>query len=116
VQLPSYPGSGTAKLNVWDFGGQEIMHGTPQFFLTERTLDLLVLAGREGREGREDEDAEYWLKLIHGFSGNSPILLVLNRIEEFPFDLNRQLLREKYATIHGFVQTDCKTKRWMVRN
>ena len=26
------------KLNVWDFGGQEIMHATHQFFLTKRSL------------------------------------------------------------------------------
>ena len=32
-------------LHVWDFGGQEIMHSTHQFFLTERSLYLLVLNG-----------------------------------------------------------------------
>ncbi|MHC4476677.1 MAG: leucine-rich repeat domain-containing protein [Planctomycetota bacterium] len=31
------------KLNVWDFGGQEIMHATHQFFLTKRSLYILVL-------------------------------------------------------------------------
>jgi internalin A len=35
-----------AHLNVWDFGGQEIMHATHQFFLTRRSLYLLVLSGR----------------------------------------------------------------------
>jgi len=34
------------KLNVWDFGGQEIMHATHQFFLTKRSLYLLVLDAR----------------------------------------------------------------------
>ena len=33
------------RLNVWDFGGQEIMHATHQFFLTTRSLYLVVLAG-----------------------------------------------------------------------
>ena len=33
------------KLHVWDFGGQEIMHSTHQFFLTERSLYLLVYNG-----------------------------------------------------------------------
>ncbi|MEM9149648.1 MAG: leucine-rich repeat domain-containing protein [Cyanobacteria bacterium P01_F01_bin.3] len=45
-------------LNIWDFGGQEIMHSTHQFFLTERSLYVLVL---NGRQGHEDADAEYWL-------------------------------------------------------
>ena len=31
------------KLNVWDFGGQEMLRGTHRFFLTERSLYLLLL-------------------------------------------------------------------------
>jgi GTPase SAR1 family protein len=38
------------RLHVWDFGGQEIMRGTHRFFLTERSLYLLVLEDR-----REDD-------------------------------------------------------------
>ena len=33
-------------INAWDFGGQEIMHATHQFFLTKRSLYLLVLDSR----------------------------------------------------------------------
>ena len=44
------------SLNVWDFGGQEIMHSTHQFFLTQRSVYLLVISGREGTE---DLDADY---------------------------------------------------------
>jgi internalin A len=92
------------RLNVWDFGGQEIMHATHQFFLTERSLYLLVLSGREGLE---DADAEYWLKLIQSFGGNSPVVLVLNKIKEQPFDVNRNALLRKYPFIREFVKTDC---------
>ncbi|WP_083887212.1 ADP-ribosylation factor-like protein [Nodosilinea nodulosa] len=69
------------KLHVWDFGGQEIMHSTHQFFLTERSLYLLVL---NGRQGHEDADAEYWLELIQSFGGDSPVLVVLNKIQRAP--------------------------------
>lgn len=93
------------RLNVWDFGGQEIMHATHQFFLTERSLYLLVLSGREGGE---DADAEYWLKLIQSFGGNSPVVLVLNKIKEYPFDVNRNALQRKYPFIREFVKTDCE--------
>ena len=41
------------RLNLWDFGGQEIMHATHQFFLSKRSLYVLVL------DGRKEEDAEY---------------------------------------------------------
>jgi Ras of Complex, Roc, domain of DAPkinase/TIR domain len=68
TQWPLTSGKTTYRLNILDFGGQEIMHATHQFFLTERSLYLLVL---NGREGGEDVDAEYWLKHIESFGGDS---------------------------------------------
>lgn len=93
-----------AHLNVWDFGGQEIMHATHQFFLTRRSLYLLVLSGREGMA---DQDAEYWLKLIESFGGESPVLIVLNKQREHVFDVNQRQLLGKYPFIRGFIKTDC---------
>lgn len=98
-------GTEDVRLNVWDFGGQEIMHATHQFFFTERSLYLLVL---NGREGGEDVDAEYWLKLIESFGGKSPVIVVLNKIKEHPFDVNRRALQQKYPVIRGFIKTDCE--------
>ncbi|MBW4473355.1 MAG: leucine-rich repeat domain-containing protein [Stenomitos rutilans HA7619-LM2] len=95
-------------LHVWDFGGQEIMHSTHQFFLTERSLYLLVL---NGRQGHEDTDAEYWLELIQSFGGNSPVLVVLNKVQEHPFDVNRSALRQKFPNIREFIATDCHTQQ-----
>jgi internalin A len=95
----------SVRLNVWDFGGQEIMHATHQFFLTERSLYLLVLSGREGVA---DADAEYWLKLIQSFGDKSPVIVVLNKIKEHPFDVNRSALQQKYPFIREFIKTDCK--------
>jgi internalin A len=97
----------TFRLNVWDFGGQEIMHATHQFFLTERSVYLLVL---NGREGGEDLDAEYWLKHIEGFGGNSPIIVVQNKIAQHAFDLNYRGLQARYPQIRGFIKTDCRDK------
>jgi internalin A len=93
-------------LHTWDFGGQQIMHSTHQFFLTERSLYVLVL---NGRQGKEDEDAEYWLEIIKSFSKDSPVIIVLNKIKATPFDLNRIDLRQKFPNIvsDGFVATDC---------
>jgi internalin A len=95
------------RLNVWDFGGQEIMHATHQFFLTERSLYLLVL---NGREGGEDIDAEYWLKHIESFGGESPVIVVQNKIAQHPFDLNYRGLQGRYPQIRGFVKTDCRDR------
>jgi internalin A len=92
------------RLNVWDFGGQEIMHATHQFFLTQRSVYLLVL---NGREGGEDADADYWLKLIESFGRESPVIVVLNKIREHAFDVNRRALQQKYPVIREFIRTDC---------
>lgn len=93
------------RLNVWDFGGQEIMHATHQFFLTQRSLYLVVL---NGREGGEDADVEYWLKLIESFGGESPVIVVLNKIKEHPFDVNRRALQQKYPSVRSLIKTDCE--------
>lgn len=89
-------------IHLWDFGGQEIMHATHQFFLSKRSLYILVL------DGRKDEKAEYWLKHIETFGGYSPILVVLNKIDENPgFEVNRRFLQEKYKGIKGFYRVSC---------
>ena len=94
------------RLNVWDFGGQEITHATHQFFfLTQRSLYLLVL---NGREGGEDADAEYWLRIIESFGSGSAVIVVLNKIKEHPFDVNRRGLQQKFPAIRDFVKTDCE--------
>ncbi|MBN2824982.1 MAG: leucine-rich repeat domain-containing protein, partial [Campylobacterales bacterium] len=91
------------KANFLDFGGQKIMHSTHQFFFTERSFYLLVL------DGRAEEDAEYWFKHIESFGGDSPIMLVLNKINQNPsFDVDRKHLRDKY-NIKGFYPVSCQT-------
>jgi internalin A len=111
IRITQWPlrlnGKEDVKLNIWDFGGQEIMHATHQFFLTESSLYLLVL---NGREGGEDADAEYWLKLIESFGCGSPVIVVLNKVEEHPFDVNRRALQQKYPAIREFIRADCKAK------
>ena len=93
------------RLHLWDFGGQEILHATHQFFLTERSIYIVVLTGREGSP---TYDAEYWLQLIRSFGRGSPVIIALNKQKQHPFDVNRGLLLEKYPEIAGFVAIDCK--------
>ena len=89
---------------LWDFGGQEVMHATHQFFLSQRCIYILLL------NSRTDEKAEYWLKHASSFGGKSPVLVVLNKIDENPsFDVNRKALLDKYKQIHGFYRVSCKT-------
>ena len=45
----------------WDFGGQDIYHATHQFFLTDRSLFLLLW---NARQGWEQAKLHYWLDII----------------------------------------------------
>ncbi|WP_417910578.1 COR domain-containing protein [Candidatus Electronema sp. PJ] len=94
--------SRSIRCKLWDFGGQEIMHATHQFFLSRRSLYVLVL------DGRRDERPEYWLRYIESFGGGSPVLVVLNKYDTNPsFDLNQRFLKEKYPFIVDFYRTSC---------
>ena len=93
------------KLNVWDFGGQEIYHATHQFFLTKRSLYLLVC---NCRTSEEENRLEYWLKLIQSFGGDSPVIIVGNKSDEQPLDINRKALRDKYPNIRAILETSCR--------
>ena len=93
------------RMNIWDFGGQEIMHATHQFFLTKRSLYVLVL---DGRQGEQESRIEYWLKLIQSFGGDSPIIVVINKIDQQRLDIDRRGLQGKYETIKAFIETSCE--------
>lgn len=91
-------------LHCWDFGGQEIMRATHQLFLSERSIYVIVL------DGRKDENPEHWLKQVLAVSKNSPILIVLNKIDDhYDDNIRRQHLKEKYPNILGFFKASCKS-------
>ncbi|HRJ59481.1 MAG TPA: COR domain-containing protein [Anaerolineales bacterium] len=94
------------KVNIWDFGGQEIMHATHQFFLTKRSLYLLVL---DSRLTQEENRVEYWLKIIQSFSDDSPVLIVGNKTDQHPLDIDRTGLQKKYPNIVGILETSAAT-------
>jgi len=93
-------------VHVWDFGGQEIMHATHQFFLTRRSLYVLVI---DARAGEKESNIHYWLKIIQSYGDDSPVLVVLNKSDQHPHELNETRLKSDYPNIRGFVQTSCST-------
>ena len=99
---------GRAKAHVWDFGGQEFLHGTHQIFLSERCVYVLVL---EGREGNWETETDYWLRFIQSYGGDSPVVVALNKYDLHPFSVDRHRLTERCPQIAGFVETDAFTGR-----
>jgi internalin A len=94
------------RLNLWDFGGQRVMHNSHQFFLTKRSLYLLVL---DNRKNEQQNRIEYWLKLIETYGGDSPVIIIGNCADEHPLDLKQRTLQKKYPQIKQFIATSCKT-------
>lgn len=92
------------RLNVWDFGGQDIYHATHQFFLTRHSVYVVVV---DGRGDHQEFEADYWLRVITSFAPESPIVVVLNKCRMLAYDLNRNAIRQKYRNVVDFVRTDC---------
>lgn len=81
------------RVNIWDFGGQEIYHTTHQFFLTKRSLYILVAENR-----KEHTDFYYWLNVVKLLSDNSPVLIVKNEKKNQQLNIpNEQQLRGEFA-------------------
>ncbi|MGR3280114.1 COR domain-containing protein, partial [Acaryochloris marina NIES-2412] len=88
----------TMQLNTWDFGGQEIYHATHQFFLTNRSLFVLVW---NARLGFEQGKLTYWLKTIRANAPDSPILIVATHIDERDADLPFSDFQQQFPQIVG---------------
>ena len=99
---------GPVTAHTWDFGGQEFLHGTHQIFLSERCVYVLVL---EAHDGRWELEADYWVRFIQSFGGNSPVVVVQNKSDLQPFAVDRYRLKEQCPQIVGFVETDAFTGR-----
>ena len=88
----------TMRLNAWDFGGQEIYHATHQFFLTGRSLFLLLW---NMRHGWEQGKLRYWLETIHARAPESPVLIVGTHLDQRNTDLPFEQLREEFPQLAG---------------
>ncbi|MFN8496069.1 MAG: COR domain-containing protein [Caldilineaceae bacterium] len=105
--LPYPPQPATEMtLNVWDFGGQQIYHTTHQFFMTKRSLYLLVWNARgDTDQGRLD----HWLRNIQVLAPDVPVLLVATHIDERPGDFNFARFKAAYPQLVGSIGVSNKT-------
>jgi hypothetical protein len=106
ISIREWPDAGdNIKTHFWDFGGQVIAHATHQFFLRAQCVYVLVLEARQSQN--PNEDAEYWLQHVRAFGGDAPVLLVGNKHDQMPVDLQMHSLRSKYPNIIGFYPLSC---------
>lgn len=95
---PASPGRFLA-LSIWDFGGQDLYQATHQFFLTRRSVYLLVWNARQGPEVCR---VRFWLETIRALAPDASVLLVATHADEWcqqPLDLHRY--QQNYPQIIG---------------
>ena len=103
---PNRPGI-TMDLDVWDFGGQLEYRATQRFYLTDRSLFLLVW---NSRARAADGKVTAWLDAITARAPNAPILLVATHGDEnSPATLPHDL-RDNYPSIAEVCTVDSRTR------
>ncbi|MDD5273181.1 MAG: COR domain-containing protein, partial [Methylovulum sp.] len=92
------------RINVWDFGGQDIQYYAHQFFLTGNSLYALVTNERI----QDSVYLPYWLNIIEMLGKKSPVLLIQNKDAGHCQALRDEAaLRARFANVHNRVyQTD----------
>jgi len=96
------------RVNFWDFGGQQILHSTHQFFLSRRSLYIFVWAAR----GDDDlVSFDYWLNVIRLLSDNSPVLVVMNKSDERIKNIEETALRKEFTNIIDFYRASAKENK-----
>jgi internalin A len=96
----------TFRINLWDFGGQEIYHATHQFFLTKRSLYLLVADTRQ-----DNTDFNYWLEVVELLSEASPTLIVKNEKQDRLCKINENQLRGRFPNLEKILPTNLADNR-----
>jgi Leucine-rich repeat (LRR) protein len=94
------------RVHIWDFGGQEIYHATHQFFLTERSLYILLVDNR-----RENPNLCYWLNIIELLSNSSPVFLVQNEKQDRRCEINFSQLRGDFENLEKLLTTNLADNR-----
>ncbi|UKO99865.1 COR domain-containing protein [Nostoc sp. UHCC 0870] len=94
------------RVNIWDFGGQEIYHETHQFFLTKRSLYAVVADNR-----KEDTNFYYWLNVVELLSDNSPVLIIKNERQDRTREINEPQLRGHFSNLKETLATNFATNR-----
>ena len=91
------------RVNIWDFGGQDIQQSIHHLFLTAGALYLVVL------DARRDESPLQWLQTINAFAAGATVLIAVNQIDLNAHPkLNQQELRATYPNIAAVFYTSCK--------
>ena len=94
------------RVNIWDFGGQEIYHQTHQFFLSKRSLYALVADTR-----KENTGFYWWLKVVELLSDKSPVFIIKNEKQDRQCEVDGGQLRGEFDNLKEILPTNLDTNR-----
>ena len=81
------------KINLWDFGGQEIQYSLHKLFMTTDTLYIIVL------DSTKDQSPQKYLEFLENYAPNAPFIII-NNYGDAPtsntFKIDENYLRETY--------------------
>jgi internalin A len=106
VSHPGRPGV-TMALDVWDFGGQLEYRATQRFYLTDRSLFVLVW---NSRARAADGKVTAWLDAITARAPGAPILLVATHGDEHSPATLPHDLPGRYPGIAAVCTVDSRTR------
>ena len=88
------------RLNVWDFGGQDIQHYAHQFFLTGSSLYALITNERI----QDSVHLPYWLNIVEMLGKKSPVILIQNKDGGHCQSLKDEAaIRARFGNVHNKV-------------
>ncbi|CAM1297638.1 Uncharacterised protein g1884 [Pycnogonum litorale] len=95
---------GPVVFSTWDFGGQREYYATHQYFLSKRSLYLVVWKITDGEKGVNE--ILHWLVNIQARAPNAPVLIIGTHYdlvkENFPPAFSedlQQLIRERFINV-----------------
>ncbi len=91
------------------FWWQDTYHSTHQFFLSKRSLYILIWDARIEKMMPNMASFDYWLNIVSLLSHNLPILVVQNKIDEQIKSIGETLLKKHFPNIVGFYNVSAKT-------
>ncbi|XP_050524105.1 leucine-rich repeat serine/threonine-protein kinase 1 isoform X2 [Daktulosphaira vitifoliae] len=117
---------GPVMFRTWDFGGQNEYYATHQYFLSKRSLYIVVWKIPDGHRGIAE--ILQWLVNIQARAPNSPVIIVGTHYDimntnnpDYNSEILQQMIREKFINIvdaekYGLprvldtIEISCKTK------
>lgn len=84
---------GNIKINLWDFGGQEIQYSLHKLFMTTDTLYIIVL------DSTKDQNPEKYIAFLENYAPKAPFIIINNYADVLTsshLKIDENQLRERY--------------------